>query len=184
MPSLGIFGKRNDNSDLLHQVLTELAVLSQRVTDQQHAADQARQDATAAVTTGLAEIRAVVRDGLARGNDTIRDPLTSINTELVAVRAALNSLTRDRSSAEPAQPVQPVHADPVPAGDEPSRRDSPDGEHRELLRKAAGISAATLQAHRDTWAFIVEHAGGDRHFHIPGHVTEHAGTVTVDVSGL
>jgi hypothetical protein len=55
--------------------------------------------------------------------------------------------------------------------------------HSDLLRAAAGISAATLNVHRDTWAFLVEHAGQDRHFHIPGEVIAEGGTVRVDVSG-
>ncbi|MER6076312.1 hypothetical protein ABT187_47910 [Streptomyces sp. NPDC001817] len=37
--------------------------------------------------------------------------------------------------------------------------------------------------HRDTWAFLVEHAAGDRHFHVPGVVDEQEGFVTVHVSG-
>lgn len=32
-----------------------------------------------------------------------------------------------------------------------------------LLKKAAGISHATVIANRDTWAFLVEHTAGDRH---------------------
>ncbi|MFJ5901916.1 hypothetical protein ACIQFZ_42875, partial [Streptomyces sp. NPDC093064] len=30
-----------------------------------------------------------------------------------------------------------------------------------VLRAAAGISAANLQAHRDTWAFLVKHASSE-----------------------
>jgi hypothetical protein len=55
--------------------------------------------------------------------------------------------------------------------------------HPKLLLAAAGISAAELRVHRDTWAFLVEHAGQDRHFHIPGGVEEKDGIVKVQVSG-
>lgn len=44
-------------------------------------------------------------------------------------------------------------------------------------------SAATLHAHRDTWEFLVKHAGPDQHFHLPGEVQDAAGTVLAKVSG-
>ncbi|GGV35113.1 hypothetical protein [Streptomyces spectabilis] len=187
-----IFRKAPDHSDLLHQILRELGELRQRADAQERAADQARQDANAAISRGLAEIRAVVRDGLDRCNDTIRDPLIRISTELVAVRAAIAAISepgRDRPVAEPpaAGPAPVRHAEPAPpkvdAHDAAPAGESGDG-HTGLLRKAAGISSAKLEVHRDTWAFLVEHAGQDRHFHIPGAVREEKGTVTVDVSGL
>ncbi|QDQ15350.1 hypothetical protein [Streptomyces spectabilis] len=184
-----IFRKAPDHGDLLHQILRELGELRQRADAQERAADQARQDANAAISRGLAEIRAVVRDGLDRCNDTIRDPLIRISTELVAMRAAISELGRDRPAAEPpaAEPAPVRHAEPAPpkvdAYDTTPVGES-GGDHTDLLCKAAGISSAKLEVHRDTWAFLVEHAGQDRHFHIPGAVREEKGTVTVDVSGL
>ncbi|MFD9882861.1 hypothetical protein ACFWZT_15565 [Streptomyces alboflavus] len=183
-----IFDKRPDMTEHLNRIRVDLAELRQRVDDQRHAVDQARQDANAAITTGLAEIRAVVRDGLDRGHDTLRDPLATLGTELVAIRAALHDIGRGRPGAEGSPPAR---EEPPSEAEEPGRKeaervrhDEPDRDHLDLLRKAAGISTARLTAHRDTWAFLVEHAGQDRHFHIPGAVTEDQGTVAVDVSGL
>ncbi|GGM23486.1 hypothetical protein GCM10010129_79850 [Streptomyces fumigatiscleroticus] len=71
--------------------------------------------------------------------------------------------------------------DPEPAAEE--RPADSDGDDLATLRAAAGISAAVLHAHRDTWEFLVKHAGTDQHFHLPGAVTEAAGTVIVYLSG-
>ncbi len=51
------------------------------------------------------------------------------------------------------------------------------------LRAAAGVSAAELHAHRDTWEFLVKHAGADQHFHVPGAVVEDGGMVVARLSG-
>ncbi|WP_051854734.1 hypothetical protein [Streptomyces sp. NRRL B-1347] len=184
-----IFSKGPDHSDLLHQILREVGELRQRVDAQQHAVDQARQDADAALSRGLTEIRAVVRDGLDRGSDTIRDSLTTLGAELAAIRTTLNEPARARPATDP-PPTQPApvrHAEPAPPKVDAYDTGHPNengSDHTGLLRKAAGISAAKLEVHRDTWAFLVAHAGQDRHFHIPGAVREEKGTVTVDVSGL
>lgn len=54
----------------------------------------------------------------------------------------------------------------------------------ELLQAAAGISAAHLYTHRDNWAFLVEHAGRNPHFRVPGKVTpQKHGAVRVALSG-
>ncbi|WP_262063973.1 hypothetical protein [Streptomyces sp. STR69] len=58
-----------------------------------------------------------------------------------------------------------------------------EGQRLQLLQVAAGISAATIHAHRDTWAFLVEHSSKDRHFRIPGEVKDASDTVLVDLSG-
>ncbi|MCD9194377.1 hypothetical protein [Streptomyces albireticuli] len=59
--------------------------------------------------------------------------------------------------------------------------------HLGLLRSAAGVSAATLVCHRDTWAFLVEQAGQETHFRVPGRVRagegKDEGMVEVSVSG-
>ncbi|MFE9602001.1 hypothetical protein [Streptomyces hokutonensis] len=167
---MAIFGK--DNSDLLHQILRELGELRERVTGQQQAIEQLRGDTTAALNTGLAETRAVVRDGLQRHQEMIGDPLNRIGGELVAIRNGVNDLGRERqtspqTAAEPGSET----ADQAPTT------------NNELLRAAAGISAAELQMHRDAWSFLVEHAAGDRHFRVPGSVKEVDGAVTVQVSG-
>lgn len=168
---MAIFGK--DNSDLLHQILRELGELRERVTGQQQAIEQLRGDTGATLNTGLAETRAVVRDGLQRHQEMIGEPLNRIGGELVAIRNGVNDLGREQpaptqAAAEPDREV----ADQAPAA-------ISDG----LLRAAAGISRAKLQAHRDTWAFLVEHAIHDRHFRIPGEVQDADGAVTAYVSG-
>lgn len=170
---MAIFGK--DNSDLLHQILRELGELRERVTGQQQAIEQLHGDTTAALNTGLAETRAVVRDGLQRHQDTIGDPLARIGTELVSLRAAINDLAR--SSQQPADPAEPEAGDGQP---DPTDAHQPD---TGLLKAAAGISVANLQAHRDTWAFLVKHASSDPHFHIPGEVKDGADTANVRISG-
>ncbi|MFI2614806.1 hypothetical protein [Streptomyces sp. NPDC018584] len=200
---MAIFG--NDNADLLRQVLaqlgqisTDLAALKQQAADQQHAIDQIRQDATAALTTGLTENRSVIRDGLDRARDTIGDPLARISTELVAIRGGISGLEnqlKTRTDHAPAAPAPDRAAapkpEPTPAGQPDERvvvfaepqghgQDEPDSG---ILRAAAGIAHATIEAHRDTWAFLVQVAGNAEHFHIPGAVTDDAGFVSVRLSG-
>jgi hypothetical protein len=171
---LALFGK--DHSELLHQILREIGELRERVTSQQQAIDQIRSDTTAALNTGLTENRAVVRDGLHRHQDTIGEPLARISTELVSIRAAVNDLGRGTLAAAPTP-----EPDKQPADDAISPPDA--GTDDELLRAAAGISRAQLRVHRDTWAFLVEHAIRDRHFRIPGNVVDDGGAVSVHVSG-
>jgi hypothetical protein len=171
---VGLFGKDNDNSALLHQILKELATLRQQVTGQQHAIDQIRQDTTAAINTGLTETRAVVRDGLERHREAIGDPLARIGTELVSLRAALNDLA---PTAPQPGPEPEMEADQNPETAREPQLDT------DLLKAAAGISYANLQAHRDTWAFLVKHASSDPHFHIPGDVKDAADTANVRISG-
>ncbi|WP_157869156.1 hypothetical protein [Streptomyces atriruber] len=48
---------------------------------------------------------------------------------------------------------------------------------------AAGVAHATLEAHRDTWAFLVQTAGNAEHLHIPGAVNDEDGFVAVRLSG-
>ena len=172
---MAIFGKGNDNSGLLHQILRELGELRERVTGQQHAIDQIRHDTTAAISTGLTETRAVVRDGLTRHQETIGDPLARIGSELVALRAGISDLGHGSQQ----------HGSAADSSDEPEIADDkqPEQDASKLLKAAAGISFAEIGAHRDTWAFIVKYAGQDQHFHIPGHVAEEDGIVKVRISG-
>ncbi|MFB7108670.1 hypothetical protein [Streptomyces sp. NPDC056291] len=185
-------------TDQLNKITTELAAVRQQVADQQHTIDQIRQDTTAAINTGLAEVRAVARDALARTNETATGPLAHIGNELVAVRGAISQLEGqlrtvarpvDAPAPDPASapventPLEPAEAErPQP---EPSQSPAAIEEPPDLivLRAAAGISAANLQAHRDTWAFLVKHASSDPHFHIPGDVTDAADIVNVRISG-
>ncbi|WPO70230.1 hypothetical protein [Streptomyces sp. KN37] len=200
---MAIFG--NDNADLLRQVLaqlgqisTDLAALKQQAADQQHAIDQIRQDTAAALTTGLTENRTVIRDGLDRARDTIGDPLTRISTELVAIRSGISRLddqlkTRTDHAPAPPAPDRGAAPKPEPAPAEQAEERvvafaetqdcEPDEPDSGILRAAAGIAHATVEGHRDTWAFLIQVAGNAEHFHIPGEVTDDDGFVSVRLSG-
>jgi hypothetical protein len=175
-------------SDQLSHVTAELAAVRQQVTDQQHTIDQSRQDATAAIATGLAEIRAVAREALGRTNDIVTGPVANIGNELVALRGSIARLGDQlRTATSPAaEPAAPEPGPPPTPGEDkwPEPQTSGDGSPSlATLRAAAGISAAVLHAHRDTWEFLVKHAGADQHFHIPGAVSETHGIVMVSLSG-
>ncbi|MFB6955488.1 hypothetical protein ACFCYB_00270 [Streptomyces sp. NPDC056309] len=145
----------SSDRDLLQQILQELGQLRERVNGQQHAIDQAKQETSTTIINGLAEIRR-----------TVGDPLADIRHELATIKNSVSEPSR-----QPAQPAEAASSQPD--GKDPSK----------LLKAAAGISATELQMHRDTWAFLVEHAARDRHFHVPGAVHEDDGFVTVHVSG-
>lgn len=174
-----------------------LAALKQQAADQQHAIDQIRQDATNAISGGLAEVRAVARDAMTRTTDLVTGPLTHINNEIVGIRGTLGQIdgqlrtTADqaRDTPEPAPTVEPKlpsrpESEPTPA---PEPDPEPAGESASpdptVLRAAAGIAHATVEAHRDTWAFLIQAAGNEEHFHIPGKVEDHDGFVSVRFSG-
>lgn len=187
---MAIFG----NGELLRQIIgqlgqlgADLAALKQQVGDQQHAIDLVRQDATAAVNTGLTENRAVIRDGLARANDTVSGPLANIGNELVAIRGGIGQLDQQMRAAAASAPPVPQEREPdqpAPVEDQtPAPQTLAAGPDDDLLRAAAGISAAELQMHRDTWAFLIEHTAGIQHFHVPGKAEEDDGFVTVHISG-
>ncbi|MET9909728.1 hypothetical protein ABZZ74_23485 [Streptomyces sp. NPDC006476] len=179
-------------SSQLGQAVADLAALKQQVADQQHTIDQIRQDATAAITTGLAEIRAVARDGLARTNEIATGPLANIGNELVAIRGNITQLGAQiqqaptLAAAEPTSEAQPddhtPELAPNPEPDDQAATEQP-GDDPAILQAAAGISAATLHAHRDTWEFLVKHAGQDQHFHLPATATANEGAIEVAVSG-
>ncbi|WP_353945779.1 hypothetical protein ABII15_32115 [Streptomyces sp. HUAS MG91] len=211
---MAIFGK--GNSDLLRQTLAQLgrigedlAALKQQVADQQHAIDQTRREANAAIangltdnraaiSTGLTGARSVIREGLDEINGRFGDALTRIGSELGVIHDGINHLEGEleppapRQSApmadgvaesapepqhEPAPDTVEAH-EPAPAPEQVAPAPNPG-----ILRAAAGIAHATLEAHRDTWAFLIQVAGNEQHFHIPGKVDAHKGFVNVRVSG-
>ncbi|MFF5977234.1 hypothetical protein ACFY78_00125 [Streptomyces olindensis] len=142
-------------SNQLSQVTADLAVVKQQVADQQHTVSQFRQDSTTSVLrAGLAEIR------------------TATGEELASLRGAI-----DRLDGRLRAMVSPAASESVPqvAGE--------GSDDLATLQAAAGISAAKLYAHRDTWEFLVKHAGADQHFHVPGTVDEDDGIVVAQLSG-
>lgn len=155
----------SNDRELLHQILRELAELRQQVTGQQHAIDQARQDHAGEIRRGLEETRNAVGVGLDRIHQTIASPLSDLHDQLAAIRRHINA-----SDQTPREPEGNAEA-PAQSADS------------SLLTAAAGISAAELQMHRDTWAFLLEQTAGDQHFHIPGKVDDDDGAVIVRVSG-
>ncbi|MFF8730573.1 hypothetical protein ACF073_29450 [Streptomyces sp. NPDC015171] len=193
-------------TEQLGKLAADLAAVQQQVADQQHAMDQIRQDTTAALRTGLGEIRADARDALVRAHESTAVPLAGMGGELAALRGAVgrldDTLGRTQTVAPPVTDTHPPsdpapgpeHPEPEPqvpprqAGSEPRRPDGAgtagQGEPDEaVLRAAAGVAHATLEAHRDTWAFLVQVAGSEQHFHIPGRVEDHEGFVSVRFSG-
>ncbi|MGW5134493.1 hypothetical protein [Streptomyces sp. NPDC004135] len=167
--------------DQLGKLATDLAAVKQQVADQQHTIDQIRQDTSAAMTSG---------------------PLAGIGSELVAIRGAITQLDNrlqaeavavspsetptDTASPEPEAKRPQAAPDPEPAELAPqpvSESGIVPEPDKETLQAAAGISAATLHAHRDTWEFLVKHAGTDQHFHLPAGVQDTEGTILVRVSG-
>jgi hypothetical protein len=192
------------SNDVLQQILIEFGKFQQRLDDQQEAIRQLAQTNSAAVAANLNETRDIVSTELAAVRDTLRGfdrsngdaaaghlseardvarralaeqrDLNAANlvATVAAIRDDIAHLTRPAQEAPAGAVSVPTAVPEAPEADEG---------HSDLLRAAAGISAATLNVHRDTWAFLVEHAGQDRHFHIPGEVIAEGGTVRVDVSG-
>lgn len=167
-----MFGKDNSQqlqgiSEQLTQALRELAALRQQVDNQQHAIDRGETVAR----DHLNDTREVVRRALGENRETLIGQLSAISSDLATIRANPRQHGGEPSHETGAEADRPVGSE---------RRE--DG-HPQLLLAAAGISAAELRVHRDTWAFLVEHAGQDRHFHIPGDVHEEGGIVEVKVSG-
>lgn len=171
-----MFGK--DHSQQLHgiseqltQALAELRALRQQVDSQQHTLDRGETVAR----DHLNDTREVVRRALGENREMLIGQLAAFSADLATVRAN----TQRYGGEHPPEHAAAVEQPPVEDQEAEGREDK----HPKLLLAAAGISAAELRVHRDTWAFLVEHAGQDRHFHIPGGVEEDAGAVKVKISG-
>ncbi|MFH8534716.1 hypothetical protein ACH4GE_40805 [Streptomyces tendae] len=187
--------------DQLSRLATEVAAVKQQVADQRHTLDQLRHDTTSAINSGLVDIRSVARDTMTGTTDLVAGPLTHVSNEIVAIRSTVTQIdgqlratacqpTGAPEPAPAADPEPPSHSlpgpDPEPvsspeAGSETEAEPStPDAA---VLRAAAGIAHAIVEAHRDTWAFLIQTAGNEQHFHIPGKVDDHEGFVSVRFSG-
>ncbi|MCF3106986.1 hypothetical protein IPZ58_36345 [Streptomyces roseoverticillatus] len=93
-------------------------------------------------------------------------------------KAEAGAEVRTEAEAKPDDDDRADHRDPVPEAG------TGEDAHDKRLEKAAGISAAELICHRDTWAFIVEQAARNAHFRVPGEVTgAKDGATSVVVSG-
>jgi hypothetical protein len=192
------------SNDVLQQLLIEFGKFQQRLDDQQEAIRQLAQTNSAAVAANLNETRDIVSTELAAVRDTLRgfdrtngDAAAGHLSEARDVARRALAEQRDLNAANLvatvaairddiehlARPAQEAPAGAVSAPTAVPEAPEADEGHSDLLRAAAAISAATLNVHRDTWAFLVEHAGQDKHFHIPGQVKADGGSVEVDVSG-
>jgi hypothetical protein len=155
------------SNELLQQLIAETSALKVRLAAYQDAVERLAQTTTSAAAGHLNDTREVVRRALTEQRDANA-------AAVIAIRDDIHRLDRPAPAATP-EAAQAPQAAPEAAGEHAG--------HVKLLKAAAGISAATFRVHRDTWAFLVEHAGQDHHFHIPGDVTADGGTLTVDVSG-
>jgi hypothetical protein len=170
-----MFGKDHSQqlqgiSEQLTQALAELRALRQQVDSQQHAIDRTE----TAARDHLNDTREVVRRALGENREMLIGQLAAFSADLATIRANTQRYGEERPPEPAAAMEQPLVED---------QEEGKEDKHPKLLLAAAGISAAELRVHRDTWAFLVEHAGQDRHFHIPGGVEEKDGIVKVQVSG-
>ncbi|MCX4615911.1 hypothetical protein OHB25_49260 [Streptomyces mirabilis] len=170
-----MFGK--DHSQQLQGILEQLAALRQQVENQQRSIDRIDTATIAAARDHLNDTREVVRRALGENRDVLIGQLASISSDLATLRANAQRFGEER----PPEPTAATKLEQSAATDQEA--DGKEDKHPKLLLAAAGISAAEFRVHRDTWAFLVEHAGHDPHFHIPGGVEEKEGIVKVQVSG-
>ncbi|MFC5143317.1 hypothetical protein [Streptomyces aureoversilis] len=139
----------------------------------------------------LGELHEELRD-LRRTLTEVREDVAETRRENEALRQELRAACRE-AGEDPAGPRNTVRArrpDPVPAADpgvEAGTAVEPEDGGKtpeKRLEKAAGIGAAELVCHRDTWAFIVEQATRNAHFRVPGEVLAgEDGQARVIVSG-
>ncbi|WP_424893549.1 hypothetical protein [Streptomyces sp. XH2] len=113
-----------------------------------------------------------------------------LRAEAAARREAAETLVKAGAGAEAGtEPRAGAGTEAVPVDDRPDRGPAPEAgtdedTHGKRLEKAAGVSAAELICHRDTWAFIVEQAARNAHFRVPGEVSAGKdGATSVVVSG-
>ncbi|RKN59711.1 hypothetical protein D7231_33910 [Streptomyces klenkii] len=143
----------------------------------------------------LRELRRTVQD-VNKDVAEHRRETEALRQELRAAEAARREAAETRSEAwtgpgaeaEPlseAEALTEVRAE-VDRADRAPLPEAATGEdtHEKRLENAAGISAAELICHRDTWAFIVEQAARNAHFRVPGEVSAGKdGAASVVVSG-
>jgi hypothetical protein len=173
-----------------------------------------RRQITDTLGNGLAELRTELRElhqALAAAHrdvsegrreiDTLRRDLETIRREAAEARtvpaetprsAPLGHHThpdvepspRDTAHEPPSAPPHDAVPEPKAGTLRAEAADPPHSTHRERLEQVAGISAADLVCHRDTWSFIVEQATRNAHFQVPGEIQAgSAGEARVTVSG-
>ncbi|MFJ2579352.1 hypothetical protein [Kitasatospora aureofaciens] len=92
--------------------------------------------------------------------------------DMAGAQLGASAFTADpHRNATNAHPPTVRHEEPTPDGHESAGPEPSPGEQRTLgalLERAAGVGAADVACHRDTWAFIVEQAAQNSHFRVPG----------------
>ncbi|TDC27713.1 hypothetical protein E1265_00980 [Streptomyces sp. 8K308] len=147
--------------------------------------NQARQELGERIDAVEAEIRSLrLTAQTSAAGEEIRRDIGTLHTliegwraEAAAVRAEAETTRRALESAVRG-PAGGGRGGPAEAADgEPDR-------HSSLLLASAGIASVTLTCHRDLWAFLIEKAGHERHFRVPGEVRDaERGSVRVTLSG-
>ncbi|MGK5732063.1 hypothetical protein [Streptomyces sp. URMC 124] len=135
----------------------------------------------------LGELHEELRD-LRRALTEVREDVAETRRENEALRHELRAACRERAEgpSERREAVRAPEPLPVPPSDEGAGAGAEAGERtlEARLESAAGIGAAELVCHRDTWAYIVEQAARNAHFRVPGEVTAgEDGQASVIVSG-
>ncbi|GGY02257.1 hypothetical protein GCM10010324_56450 [Streptomyces hiroshimensis] len=133
----------------------------------------------------LRELRgalSLVREDVAatrRENEALRQELRAACREAAEGRTGPRKAGRTTRNALLAPPAHAA-AEAGPAA-EPEADEATPGQR---LERAAGVGAAELVCHRDSWAFIVEQAARNAHFRVPGEVSAgDDGRTRVIVSG-
>ncbi|WP_367141056.1 MULTISPECIES: hypothetical protein [Streptomyces] len=162
----GFLELRRQNSELreeLRELRRTVQDVNKDVAEHRRETEALRQElrAAEAARREAAETRSEVGAGAGAGAGAKDEPLSEAEA-LTEVRA------------------EDDRADRAPVPEAATGEDT----HEKRLERAAGISAAELICHRDTWAFIVEQAARNAHFRVPGEVSAGKdGAASVVVSG-
>ncbi|MEU1672488.1 hypothetical protein ABZ752_10715 [Streptomyces roseifaciens] len=158
--------------------------------------DGLRQELGGGLGGRLGELHEELRD-LRRALTDVREDVAETRRENEALRQELRAACREAAegSSGPRNTVRAPRPEPVPVGapgveagpavePEAVEREADEKTPEKRLEKAAGIGAAELVCHRDTWAYIVEQAARNAHFRVPGEVVAgEDGQARVIVSG-
>ncbi|MFE5867314.1 hypothetical protein ACFQ6V_01540 [Streptomyces roseifaciens] len=136
--------------------------------------DGLRQELGGGLGGRLGELHEELRD-LRRALTEVREDVAETRRENEALRQELRAACREAAEGPtgPRNTVRTPRPDPVPAaasGAEAGTAEDPEADDKtpeKRREKAAGISAAELVCHRDTWAYIVEQAARNAHFRLP-----------------
>ena len=107
---------------------------------------------------------------------TVSERIDSLNQQVAAIRNDVAELARSRNHEASAANDGPATHLPKELNDY--------AKHVKLLRIAADIATATLNCHRDTWAYLTEKAAPQpQHFRTPGDITDTGGRIETTISG-